>query len=105
MNEVALARWQGAVDERTKVIERRMDSLNGDVRTIRDDIAEIKTAVQASSEFRAGWGPMLEQLRLNTALTKQVKEQRQRGFSKWEKLASLIVAALLVALQAFQAIH
>jgi hypothetical protein len=76
MDELALARWQGAIDERTKVIERRMDSLNGDVRMIRHDIGEIK-----------------QTLRDAAITTKATQEQRARWLAGW-RLRLLILGAV-----------
>jgi anti-sigma-K factor RskA len=96
MDELALARWQGAIDERTKVIERRMDSLNGDVRVIRNDIAEIKQSVKDSSDFRASWTSLLVQLRDAASAAKAASERRDHWLEGW-RARSVAVAAVLAA--------
>lgn len=99
MNQLELARWQGAIDERTKVIERRMDSLNGDVRTIMNDIADIKTAVGVSAEFRASWSGTLQQLKETTLVTKAMHDQRGKWLEGW-RVRLLAVGGAVTALGA-----
>lgn len=94
-----MARWQGAIDERTKVIERRMDSLNGDVRTIRNDISDIKIAVGASTDFHNSWSGLLEQLKQTTLVTQALHDQRGKWLAGW-RVRLLAVAGVFTAVAA-----